>query len=100
MTRQQLARKIAADADVSMVHTDRLLRVAFDCIVQSLVDGERLELRNFGVFEVAIWPARKVTDPVTQQTVMIPARRTARFRPSKNLRARLNAAKEKKCRKK
>ena len=52
----------------------------FDSIAEDLVEEGRIELRNFGVFEVQNRKARQARNPRTGETVMVPERWVVRFK--------------------
>jgi len=90
VTRDELSHRVASDCGLSVVLTDRVVRATLERLSEALEQGQRIELRKFGVFWVQEWPGRTVVDPVTQQAHRIPSRRVARFRPSTTLKSRLN----------
>ena len=61
-----------------------------DRITTALADGDRVELRDFGMFSVRDHEARTGRNPRTGGAVAIPARAHVHFKPSKAMRARLN----------
>ena len=56
----------------------------------ALADGDRVELRGFGMFEIRNRDARTGRNPRTGETVQVEARATVQFKPGKAMRARLN----------
>ncbi|RYY18012.1 MAG: integration host factor subunit beta [Alphaproteobacteria bacterium] len=62
-----------------------------DRIGAALVDGDRVELRGFGAFEVRYREARSARNPRTGQAVEVEARTAIHFRPGKAMRVQLNA---------
>ncbi|TXM96414.1 integration host factor subunit beta [Methylobacterium sp. WL64] len=62
-----------------------------DRIGAALVDGDRVELRGFGTFEVRYREARSARNPRTGQAVEVEARTAIHFRPGKAMRVQLNA---------
>lgn len=69
----------------------RVLQLIKDRLVSS--DDGRCELRGLGVLAAYVRPARDTFHPKTGEPVHIPERRSVRYRCSKELRDRLNAAK-------
>ncbi|WCS28854.1 integration host factor subunit beta (plasmid) [Methylobacterium sp. NMS14P] len=59
-------------------------------IGDALADGDRVELRDFGMFSVREHEARSGRNPHTGAVVAVPARTRVHFKPSKAMRARLN----------
>ena len=63
----------------------------FAAMTESLVQGNRIEIRGFGVLEVRkMKPKPKARNPRTGEIVYIPARRKSHFRPGKALREELH----------
>ena len=61
----------------------------FDQILDVLSEQGRIELRNFGVFEIKQRASRKARNPKTNQEVIVPAKRILSFRAGKNVAKRL-----------
>ena len=93
MTRSELVRRLAA-ANPHLFRRDveRIVATLFETMAATLEEGGRIELRGFGVMAVRERPARTARNPRTGETVRVPPRRTVRFRPGKELRARLDLA--------
>lgn len=67
---------------------DLILRLIRDRIAA----GERVEIANFGCFELSAAPAREGRHPVTGRRFRVPGRRQLIFRPARALRDRVNAS--------
>lgn len=65
---------------------DRILGLLAD----ALVAGERIELRDFGVFRLHDRPARQGRNPKTGESVAVPARKSVHFKASREMRARVD----------
>ncbi|MCL4139549.1 UNVERIFIED_CONTAM: hypothetical protein GTU68_004182 [Idotea baltica] len=63
--------------------------MTFDAIIDSLIRERRIELRNFGVFEVKARAARKARNPRTGDEVIVPEKHVVTFRPGKTMEARV-----------
>jgi len=85
MIKADLVEIIAREAGITKVQAE----VAFDSIIDALkgglADGERIELRGFGVFEVKPRKRGVGRNPRTGEVVEIPPGKTTRFRPGKAL---------------
>lgn len=85
MTKKDIARELATTLgvkhDVAKAAVDLVLQHISEVICQ---DG-RIELRNFGVFEVRTRAARKARNPRTNMPVDVPPRRVVTFQPGKML---------------
>lgn len=65
-----------------------IVQKTLDCIAESLGKGDKVELRNFGVFEVKVRRARVGRNPNAPETdVPIPERSVVKFKAGKEMRA-------------
>ena len=82
MTRKDIARVLSDKLGFTQRQTGQIVQNLFDAIVNALVDDGRVELRNFGVFEVQWRKARPVPQPAHRgKRVMVPKRCTVIFKP-------------------
>jgi len=72
----------------------RSCKKTFDAIIESLVREQRIELRNFGVFEVKPRAARKARNPRTGEQVDVPRKHVVTFKPGKYMEAKVRALDE------
>ncbi len=87
MTKREIVRQIAEELKVDQLLTKKIVQKCLDSIIETLVDSGRIELRNFGVFEIKLRAARKARNPKTNQEVFVPARKTITFQAGKNVAA-------------
>jgi integration host factor subunit beta len=91
MTKSQLIERIAEKApDVPRREVEAIVNAVFDCMVEALRQGQRIEIRGFGSFAVKTRRPREGRNPKTGQRVSVPERRTLSFTVGKELRDRLN----------
>ena len=64
----------------------------FDSMIESLAQGDRIEIRGFGSFAVKHRDPREGRNPKTGETVYIPAKRIPHFKLGKRLYDRINPA--------
>ena len=88
-TKKDLIEKVAEVTGQSRSAVKRTIQAAFDHIVNELADGNRLEFRDFGVFDAKYRPGRIAQNPKTLEPVYVPPRRTVKFKPSRSMRDRL-----------
>ena len=81
MTKKDMARTIAEEMGLAVSVVQEVMQMVFDSITETLVAEGRIELRNFGVFEVKKRKARKARNPRTGEEVMVPERCVVRFKP-------------------
>lgn len=89
LTKKEIVRRIAAELDVDQVLTKKIVQRTLDSILAALARKGRIELRNFGVFEVKTRAARKARNPKTNEELLVPARNVVVFQPGKNVAARI-----------
>src|SRR5262249_28323357 len=69
--------------------TKEIVQQTFDAIVETLLETGRIELRNFGVFEVKQRKARKARNPRTGDKVDVPPKNVVTFKPGKEMEERV-----------
>ena len=91
-TKKDIVKSIADDLNITQVAVKRAVQMTFDSIIDTLVVDGRIELRNFGVFEVKRRQGRKARNPRTGQEVFVPARNVVTFKPGKIMNDRVLAS--------
>jgi len=71
-------------------HVFDVVQKTLDHISEALAKGDKVELRNFGVFEVKVRKARVGRNPRTGEPVEVAAKHVPFFKTGKELRERLN----------
>ncbi|WP_456686275.1 integration host factor subunit beta [Bradyrhizobium sp. P5_C11_2] len=91
MIRSELVTRIAKqNPHLYEKDVEALVRAIFDRIAEALAEGDRVELRGFGSFEVRERDARAARNPKTGEAVMAEARTKIHFKPGKAMYDRLN----------
>jgi len=90
MTKKEIAWKIAEHSGITQLLALEAVQMVFDGITKTLVDEGRIELRNFGVFEVKRRRARKARNPRTGENVSVPERSVVTFKPGREMVERVN----------
>lgn len=86
ITKRELIDRIA-EATQQTRHAVKLCLQRFlDEIVDELAAGNRLEFRDFGVFDVRVRAARQAQNPRTMEPVTVPRRQSVRFKPGRRMR--------------
>ena len=80
ITKKELIDRIAGDQDARRVHVKRVVQQFLDEVVAELGRGNRLEFRDFGVFETVVRKPRRAQNPRTGARVEVPAQRTVKFK--------------------
>ncbi len=89
MTKKEIVKTISEDIGLTQLKTKEIVQKTFDAIVNALVEEKRIELRNFGVFEVKRRAARKARNPRTGQRVDVPQKYVVTFKPGKEMEERV-----------
>ena len=100
MTRRELAtevyRKLRKEHGVARANTQTVLEIvqaSIECLHDAILAGKHIEFRDFGVFEAITRRSRLGRNPNKPGvTVVIPPRRTVKFRPSRKILAELAKA--------
>ena len=89
MTKKEIVKTISEEIGLTQLKTKEIVQKTFDAIVNALVEEKRIELRNFGVFEVKKRAARKARNPRTGQRVDVPEKYVVTFKPGKEMEERV-----------
>ena len=89
-TKKELINRIATEQDLTNSHVKKIVQSFLDEIVNEIGKGNRLEFRNFGVFETKKREARIGQNPKTLEKVHIPAKRSVRFKMGMHMKQKLN----------
>ena len=85
MTKKEIVKKISEDIGLTQLKTKDIVQRTLDAIIQTLVAEGRIELRNFGVFEVKRRAPRKARNPRTGDKVFVPPKNVVTFKPGKEM---------------
>lgn len=89
MTKKDIVRTIAEQIDLPQLRTKELVQRTFDALIEALVREGRIELRNFGVFQIKKREARIARNPRTGEKVSVQAKSVVTFKPGKEMEARV-----------
>ena len=89
VTKKELVARIAAQTRQTKVVTKDILQRFLDEIINELAQGNRLEFREFGVFEIKERPPRRAQNPRTLEKVDVPAKRVVKFKVGRMMRKRV-----------
>lgn len=90
ITKKELIDRIADSAKCKRVDVKKVVQTFLDHIVSELGQGNRLEFRDFGVFEIKERAARTAQNPKTLERVEVPAKRTVKFKVGRLLKEQLD----------
>lgn len=89
MTKKEIVKAISEEIGLTQLKTKEIVQKTFDAIVDTLVTDRRIELRNFGVFEVKKRAARKARNPRTGDQVDVKEKYVVTFKPGKEMEERV-----------
>lgn len=89
ITKKELIDRIAESTKQKRVNVKRIVQQFLDEIVTELGTGNRLEFRDFGVFETKVRKARKAQNPKTLAPVFVAEKRTVKFKVGRLMKQRL-----------
>src|SRR5258707_10024430 len=90
ITKKELIDRIAETTGHRRVQVKKVVQQFLDEIVNELGRGNRLEFRDFGVFETKLRKARKAQNPKTLAPVAVPEKRTVKFKVGRLMKQRLS----------
>ena len=76
MTKKDIILKVADETGLKQIDVKLVVQKTFDCIVR----GEKIELRNFGVFKIKQRKSRTGRNPRTNQVIPVPPRKVVVFK--------------------
>lgn len=90
MTKKDIVRTVSERLDLSQPRAHDVVQTTFEALVETLVREGRVELRNFGVFQIKRRQARMARNPRTGEQVAVGPRSVVTFRAGKELEARVS----------
>ncbi len=89
-TKKDLVARIAESASTTNMSVKAVIQAFLDEVIQELVQGNRIELRDFGVFETRTAAPRTAQNPKTLKRVRVPAKRRVVFKPGRLMKDQMN----------
>ena len=93
IAKKEIIDRIAENTNTKRVVVKPVIQSFFDEIIGELVKDNRLEFRDFGVFETRTRAARRAQNPKTMERVQVPAKRIVKFKMGRLMKQRLNTRK-------
>ena len=91
VTKAELASIIAKDVGIARVVALKAVDAAFDAMRESIVKGNRIEIRGFGAWRVRETNRKpNARNPKSGEVIVVPARRKVRFKPGKEIKKELD----------
>lgn len=94
MTKKEIVRTISDKTGLPQIQIKEIVELTLEGIVETLLDVGRVELRDFGVFQVKTRKARKARNPRTGLEVAVPEKSVVTFKPGKEMEVRVMLADE------
>jgi integration host factor subunit beta len=91
MTKAELVNRLVQKSNLTKHDASVVVQTVLDSIINSLQDGEKVELRGFGSFKIRVRGPRKGRNPKTGETVDVPGKKIPYFKPGKELRDLINS---------
>ena len=88
-TKREIAERVAQQTGLPQVAVKQVVQMLFEEITSELANGNRLEFRDFGVFEVVLRKARTGRNPRTGEKVAVPPKRVVTFKMGKVMKTRV-----------
>ena len=93
MTKKDIVKDIAAQVGLTQLKTKEVVQRTLEAVIEAIDKHGRIELRNFGVFEVRERKPRKARNPRTGDQVSVPGKRVVTFKPGKEMAAIISNSK-------
>ena len=94
VTKRDLAGVLAEEAGLKKALASRCADALFEAMTESIIRGDRIEVRGFGAWEVKETKAKNGRNPRTGEKVFVPARRKVMFKPGRILKETLSRPRE------
>ncbi len=89
MTKKDIVLKIADETGLKQADVKLVVQKTFDIITEALAMGDKIELRNFGVFKIKERRPRVGRNPRTGEAVPVPPRRVVVFKPGLEMKSKI-----------
>src|SRR5271166_2343335 len=89
VNKKEIVKQISEKLGLTQLKTKEIVQKTFDAIIETLLAEGRIELRNFGVFEVKQRKARKARNPRTGEKVDVEPKNVVTFKPGKEMEERV-----------
>jgi len=93
IAKKELIDRIAENTNTKRVVVKPVIQSFFDEIIGELAKNNRLEFRDFGVFETRMRAARRAQNPKTMERVQVPAKRIVKFKMGRLMKQSVNTPK-------
>ena len=91
MTKAELVDGVSKNSGLSKKDAEVIVQTVLDSVIESLQNGEKVELRGFGSFRLRVRASRQGRNPKTGEKVHVPAKKVPYFKPGKELKELINS---------
>jgi nucleoid DNA-binding protein len=91
ITKKEVIDRIAENTNTRRAVVKPVIQSFLDEIIEELAKNNRLEFRDFGVFETKMRAARRAQNPKTMEQVNVPAKRSVKFKMGRLMKQKMNA---------
>ena len=91
ITKKEVIDRIAQNTNTRRVVVKPVIQSFLDEIIDELSKDNRLEFRDFGIFETKMRAARRAQNPKTMEQVKVPAKRSVKFKMGRLMKQKMNA---------
>ena len=91
ITKKEVIDRIAEKTNTRRAVVKPVVQSFLDEIIDELAKDNRLEFRDFGVFETKMRAARRAQNPKTMEQVRVPAKRSVKFKMGRLMKQKMNA---------
>jgi len=91
ITKKEVIDRIAENTNTKRAVVKSVIQSFLDEIIDELSKNNRLEFRDFGVFETKMRAARRAQNPKTMEQVQVPAKRSVKFKMGRLMKQRMNS---------
>ena len=92
ITKKVVIDRIAENTNTRRAVVKPVIQSFLDEIIDELAKNNRLEFRDFGVFETKMRAARKAQNPKTMEQVQVPAKRNVKFKMGRLMKQKINTS--------
>lgn len=89
MTKKDIILRVSDATNLKQIDVKKIVQKTFDFIIEALARGEKIELRNFGVFKIKQRRSRTGRNPRTGQIVPVPPRKVVVFKPGLEMKQKI-----------
>ena len=91
MIKSDIIKTISKQYNLSTRQATAIFQTCLDEIVSSLIKGDTIELRRFGIFKTKLQKARTIKHPLTGKPIKRPAKKVVLFEASSTVKQKLNS---------